>query len=167
MSQQLILDGKAYTPDLCGFLMEPALSPLCYSSGQPVMRGDVELMFHEDPCAYWSKAAGKIIRIAAFDPKAHTDTQLAKIAIEGAPGVTDLASIPGFARWAFPPNGRYLKPALKHDEAFETFGYGGLITFDQANAELLADMKAVGCGLAQRQIIYRSVEWFGRSGWGR
>lgn len=130
------------------------------------MRGDVALLYHCRPCEFVSHKAGWVIRIDAFEPAAHTDSELARIGVFGAPGVTDLASIPGFARVLFPPNGRFLKPALKHDQAYETGGYGGVIVRAQADAELLADMAAVGCSWIQRETIYSAVRLGGAKGWG-
>lgn len=153
-------------PDPCGFYSEPALSPLIYSTGLPVMRGDVELLFHARPCAYWSTAARRRVEIPAFDPALCSDLQLGAIGANGAPNVTDLASIPGFARVLFPPNGRYLRAALKHDQGYATRGYGGLTDRAGVDAELLADMKAIGCSLLERQAIYRSVRLGGARGWG-
>lgn len=153
-------------PDPCGFLIEPALSPLCYASGLPVMRGDEQLLFHARACAFQSSAVDGVISIAAFDPDAHGDDDLARIAVYGAPGVTDLASIPGLFRNLYPPNGRYLKPALKHDHGYGTHGYGLGVARAAVDAELLADMRAVGCGWLERQTIYRAVRFGGGAGWG-
>lgn len=152
--------------DLCGFLTEPALTPLCYASGLPVMRGDVSLLYHSRACEFVSAAAGRIVRIEAFDPDAHSESALAKIGVYGAPGVTDLASIPALARAVFPPNGRYLKAALKHDHAYETAGFGRLIVRARADAELLADMKALRCRWIERETIYCAVRLGGGKGWG-
>lgn len=152
--------------DLCGFVVAPQLAPLCYAAGKPVMRGDIALLYHAVATLFRSAAVGAYISVPAFKPRDYTDDQLAQIAVHGAEGVTDLASIPAWARALFPPNGRYLEAALKHDIAYATSGYGGRIARDQADGELLADMAALGGSWAQRYTIWSAVRIGGAGGWG-
>ncbi|MBS0333435.1 MAG: DUF1353 domain-containing protein [Proteobacteria bacterium] len=156
----------AIAADLCGFAAPPMLAPLRYASGLPVMRGDVALLYYAVAARFWSAAAGQDVDVPAFDPAAFSDDELAGFAVHGAEGVTDLASIPAWARMLFPPNGRYLEAALKHDVAYASSGYGGLITRAQADGQLLADMQALGCTWAQRTTIYTAVRLGGAGGWG-
>jgi hypothetical protein len=153
--------------DPCGFLTEPVLAPLMYSTGQPVMRGDVQLLYYVERCGFIASAAGgKVIWIQPLYPDSLTDAVLKGLARVGHPSITDLASIPAFARSIFPPNGRYLKPALKHDHGYASAGYEGRASRAQVDAELLADMKAVGCSFIERQAIYRAVRLGGGAGFG-
>lgn len=158
-------DTFRQAPDACGFYSDPMLAPLVYSSGLPVMRDDVELLYHAAECRFFSRAAGCLVVIPAFDPDAHTDDELARIGVFGGRGVTDLASIPRPGRAFIPPNGRILKPSIKHDDAYAERGWG-LITRAQADAELREDLALMHASWLQQQSVFYAVRLGGANGWG-
>lgn len=71
--------------------------------------------------------------------------------------VTDLASIPAFARWALKPDGQYAEAAIVHDVMYD------LMLFPRRFADIVFDdaMKRAKVPFPIRKVIYWSVRLMG------
>lgn len=76
--------------------------------------------------------------------------------------LTDFASIPRAARFAFPPFGRHAKAAVLHDWLYAV-GEPGRKSF--ADRIFLDAMEELQVDAAARQIMYESVRLFGGGGY--
>ena len=147
------------------FTSHLGLTLLEYSDGRPVLRGDRCLWYLASPLVWeiGAKGSGQYLIVPAFDRESYTDDELRNI---HAQGVTDLASIPEFARGLLPPDGPWAKAAVLHDEGYQSKGWGGRFTRKQVDDLLKEAMGVLGVPAWKRFIIWASVRVGGASGWG-
>ena len=78
--------------------------------------------------------------------------------------ITDFASIPAAARFAFPPYGRHAKAAVLHDFLYSVGEDGHRAFADVIFRDAMTDLGVEG---ARRDIMYQAVHLFGSGGYGR
>ena len=77
--------------------------------------------------------------------------------------VTNLSSIPQFARSVFPQVAHHLQPAVVHDWLYQ---HDQSLTRAQADLMSLEGMRDEGVGRVRRNIMYRGVRIGGARAWG-
>lgn len=77
--------------------------------------------------------------------------------------LTDLASIPWFARWLIPKVGKHAQAAVLHDFIY----YKGLFARDKCDLIFLEAMAVLKVPKWKRFIMYKAVNIFGWYGWNR
>ena len=75
--------------------------------------------------------------------------------------VTDLASIPDFAKSVYDKFGRYAPAGIVHDYLYWT----QVCTKDEADEILRDALKSIGVGFGARNSIRRAVDKFGKKAW--
>lgn len=149
-----------------GFTDDLKLGLLEYSNGRAVTREGRCLWYCPEPVGYLTED-GRTLSVPAFNRDGANDADLKAIARrEYRPrGVTDLASIPIFARRLLPADGPYVKPAVLHDDGYVSRGWG---LMDRAEVDGLLEEAMRACGVAQwkRFVVYRAVRLGGGFAWG-
>ena len=77
--------------------------------------------------------------------------------------ITDFASVPRFLWWLFPPTGKYSPAAVIHDYIYT------YMVYSRAKCDDIFDeaMKVMGVNWLTRKTMYRSVQIFGASSYGK
>ncbi len=103
-----------------------------------------------------------------LEPLAYRSLQYGEIAVP-AGFISDLASIPGAAKWYLDDDDpRILAAAIVHDYLYKNLGAlpgGQVLTRQQADDILREAMLALGARPTQAALVYRMVRLFGGTHW--